>query len=282
MHINFSFYAFLTGYLDVVVGVGGSARLFTFQVHNATQNAQVIIAGSTISASDPVQTGTWQHWGFDFKQSASGWLYIYRDAKPVFAITGNFSGSPALNRIALGHSWSSGYFSGYIDDFYVDDTSGELAPAVPADRRFIPLLPTASGPTMQWSPSGATTNLDCIDDLLSGSHDGLATYVSASVQDWLDLYKFQNLPANAIAASDAISSVIVVAIAQKSDAAASTQLRFAAQSTSGSTTYSSDKNLESSFALCWGRLTTYPGTGSAWSGSADVADCYFGIQARSI
>lgn len=97
----------------------------------------------------------------------------------------------------------------YFDDFYVDDFTGESFSA-PVGRKFFKSMPNALGNDADFTPVGAATNWECVDET---PDDGEITYVSAATPALRDTYNFAalaGLPANYL-----IHAVNLCAVARK-------------------------------------------------------------------
>lgn len=83
-------------------------------------------------------------------------------------------------------------FQYHFDDFYVCDTLGAQNNDILGDCRAVCLFPNGSGASTQFSPVGAATNWQCVDEL---SEDGDTTYVFGSTIGNKDLYNHGPTPA---------------------------------------------------------------------------------------
>lgn len=235
-----------------------------------TKYETVSAAGAGLSA------GAWHHVGLAIGDAPgiNAWLKFYVDGALALAVYGlaidveidnfYFGGDQPLN---LYGGWGNG---AYFDDVYVDvDTVGDGPLGPPPARRFYLLRPTAAGSLTQWTPVGAATNFDAIDDT---APDGDATYVFATALGKRDLYPVAAAPALPI--GHTISAVCVTAVARKADPAMTAALRLVAAH--GQTALSDDKALTAAYANVTHRFVTDP-AGQPWT-PEEVDACEFGYE----
>lgn len=101
-----------------------------------------------------------------------------------------------------------------IDDVFAYDDTGSYNNTFIGDRRVITLYPNANTAQADWTPVGAATGYECIDE---ASPDGDSTYISAGVPGSpapVSEFGISNLPAGI----SAISAVMVVEMARKTEA----------------------------------------------------------------
>lgn len=153
------------------------------------------------------------------------------------------------------------------DDFYILDTSGAtnndfLATAPPSATtpRVIDPLPSAAGDSTQWTPHGAASNWDCVND---DSVDDDSSYVSSSTVGQLDLYQMSNLPSLSGAS---VRGVLQWMRARKDDA--TTRAVAQAMKSGATTSLDSDMVLSTSYANRYRILETDPNTSAPWTEAA--------------
>lgn len=162
--------------------------------------------------------------------------------------------------------WSNGY----IDDLYVNDTTGPRNNDFMGDIRVETLFVNAAGDVTQWTPS-AGSNYQNVDD---PTPDEDSTYnESANVGDQ-DLYNLDSL----VTSSGSIKSVQVMARMRKTDAGT----REACLITkSGSTTTEGDTEaLSTSYVTYRSLLEINPDTGNPWT-IAEVNALQAGAKVKS-
>ncbi len=106
------------------------------------------------------------------------------------------SGTNSMRAQRLGALQSSqiltNQFSWHFDDFYACDSLGALNNDILGDCRAVCLFPNAPGSSTQFSPIGAATNWQCVNEL---SENGDTTYVFGSTVGNKDLYNHTPTPA---------------------------------------------------------------------------------------
>lgn len=223
----------------------------------ATQVADGLDAGF---ARDSVYT----HIGIDFKLHATtGWVYVYCNSTLVASYDGQTNqGAADFDRTGLGNIEATTWTGSVCDDVYLDNTSGEAAPAPPPALRFFPLLPTGSGYSSQFSGSDgdSVNNYALVDEIPPTTTD----YVYDETAGHIDAYTLGDLalPANGI-----INAVIPVAYCLQEKAGGARAIKLGTR-TGGANATGSAKTMTTGHTLQWERQTTKPGGGS-WS-DADV------------
>ena len=202
--------------------------------------------------------GVQTHIGMDVNTtSGSKWFYVYVDG--VLQLSYNAGYDYNIVGVTFGNLLDSivrqpkAYM--YVDDLYIDDTTGESA-APPPNLRF-PWLPVnGAGSYAGWTPS-AGANYECVDEI---PPDDDTTYVSTNAADIVDGYTLAGytLPSNAV-----INAVIPTAVALKGDATIATQIALGLRA-AGVDAYGSDLDLPVAYASRFSRHTTKPG-GGAWA-----------------
>jgi hypothetical protein len=131
----------------------------------------------------------WKHFGIDAKiDPSAGWFDVYLNgaSTPVMSWTGN-TGSNPITSIRL-TGWAHLVLSGtvWLDDVYVDDTTGESSGTPPPIIRFYPLTMDGNGNYAQWvgSDADSTDNYLHVDEVPSSTAD----YVESDAADEFDSY----------------------------------------------------------------------------------------------
>ena len=99
----------------------------------------------------------------------------------------------------------------YLDDIYCYDTSGSYNNTWIGDRRVLTLFPNANTATADWTPVGAATGYECIDE---ANPDDDTTYINAATIGLVSQFGLQNLPAGV----SLINGVVLVERARKTEA----------------------------------------------------------------
>lgn len=232
---------------------------------DSVQVATVAIATANLNRND-----TWMHVSLHFKAHASaGFVSLYVDGVLVFQYTGNTGGNVDSVYFGGNNAPQSGWAAfAYFDDFYVDDVVGE-SDIAPPSKRFLFSLVNAAGADAAWTPS-AGSNFQNVDD--SGAPDGDTTYnaaLSASLKDTF------NTASIAVPAGHEIRAAIIVAIARRTDAGVTSQIKL--HSYDGATYQEGSAQTPGiSYNTLWERQTLQP-DGSAWN-ETDVNAMQFGVS----
>jgi hypothetical protein len=204
----------------------------------------------------------YRHIGLDVKIDASaGWANVYIDGVLVASFSGA-TGSNPVTQVRWGGAANSAY-GNYLDDLYLDDSTGESAPAALADRRFVPLYPNANGTYSEGTGSDGNKvdNYLLVDDHSAANGD--TDYVEATALDQRETY---NLTTTTIPNGWAVAAVIPIITVEKTDAVVDTKaalmLRY-----NGTDWQGADQSLPSAYGNRWEQRTTQP-DGSAWTQAA--------------
>lgn len=248
-----------SGTIGIELRWDGDASTFVLY-RNTTQIASALSA--EFAAED-----AWHHVAIDLKlDNSAGWVYVYVDGVAVIEFDGDTIGTvSALDTVRFGSdrtniSWDN-YL--YIDDFYLDSTTGESAPTAPPDYRFLPVLPNGNGYISQWvgNDGNSTDNYLLVDEV---TPDGDTSYVESAVSGEIDSYTMTD---PTIPTGWEISAVIAMAVAKKLNAGGSLDLKLNTRTTVSGTPYSASSSpitLGTSYALAWERRPLRP-DGGAWN-----------------
>lgn len=102
-------------------------------------------------------------------------------------------------------TWSS---PPLIDDYYIDDTTGE-EDASPEPRRFIYAIPNGDAGTPQWGRNTGSTNWQQVDEI---PPDGETTYVHAAAAGLVDVY---DVATPTVPEGYSVAAVIPTAVARR-------------------------------------------------------------------
>ncbi len=258
---------------SVRVRCDGTDRAFLYFYDGGTQQVSLRIdtATGTTSLRRGNQDGTtigsvygpisafWQSWQFRI---------VFHNTTGVFELRRN---GATTNMISLSgqntRSTANNYFNRfgfactntcYIDDIWLNDTTGASNNSWCGDIRVITQVPTGAGSSTQFTPSTGS-NWQCVDDM---PNNGETDYVQSSTVGHKDLYAMSALGSTA----GTIRGVNVFGMVKKMDAGARTAgIRHVSGATE-STLVSSDA-LSSSYMLMSSHQALDPNTGLAWTQS---------------
>lgn len=125
--------------------------------------------------TSPVITDAWQHFEIQVHlDDTEGWFEVRLDGLTILQATGaDTIGSTVLKNCnqVLGMGTRDVISGGninwlqYMDDWYCYSVGeGTENNDWVGDRRVLPLFPNDNGPDQDWTPNGASTEYDCIDD----------------------------------------------------------------------------------------------------------------------
>lgn len=223
--------------------------------------------------------GAWHHVGIDLKVANSGgWFYLYLDGVEILSFDGDTLGSvSSIDTVRFGSARTLQYWDNYlyIDDIFIESTTGESAPAVVPDYRFLYATPNGNGNSSQWdgNDGNSTDNYLLVDDI---PHDSDTTYVESAVSGENDTYA---MTSPTIPTGWEVSAVIPVAVAKKLNAGGALNLKLETRTTiSGSPSYATSAaiTLGTSYAVAWERRPLNP-SGGGWT-AAMISDLQIGVQ----
>lgn len=129
---------------------------------------------------------------------------------------------------------SNNYATTDFDDVFCYDNTSSYNATFIGDRRVLTLFPNANTATADWTPVGAATGYECIDE---ANPDDDTTYITAATTGLESAFGLQNLPAGI----SVINAVVMVERARKTEAGtANTQVSIVS---GASTTTGLDKPL---------------------------------------
>jgi hypothetical protein len=204
----------------------GYSPLITFWMDGTIVNSLVLTAGGALSfyaGSSPVTGGSTPNglirstsaptYGIELSiQLGPGIVTLWVSGVEVLTFTNPYIGN-SVDQVSLGGSqgWGAGGSGDmYCDYFRLWDASGSYQnAAVGYDCRKLTKLPSGAGSFTQWTPNGASSNWQCVDDL---DPDGDSTYVSTAATNY-DSYSMGSAGLAGIP-----SMVVARSIARKNDA----------------------------------------------------------------
>jgi hypothetical protein len=233
---------------------------------NASSIIQVRNSGGTVIATGTTAlvNGAWNYIEVKlFVNGASGTVEVHLNGATEIASTAGNFGSSNIDTIGVNgssavHSW---------DDMYCCDTSGSSPRnTFLGDVRVETIFPTGAGNHTQWTPNGAASNWDCVDE---NPPDGDTSYVSDATVGHLDSYVFGDIDAGAT-----VYGVQVNLYSRKDDAATrqiANLIRQASTDYAGSTV-----TLSSTYAF-YSQIFNQDPTPADWT-AANVNADEFGIK----
>lgn len=230
-------------------------------------------AGSTVAtAASSITAATWQFVEFRVKQSPTlGEIECRVNNVTVASAINQNMGSTAISQIRIEAHATSAVVN--IDDLYVLDTTGSAPQnTFIGDSRITVLRPKANGNDNNFTPTGASTNFEAVDDALQ---DGDATFVEAGqlgAKEDYNQFDFTDLGIS----PGTIFSTQVVNCAKKTDAGA---LRYKDQMVIAGTVFSSTEVTANSSLY---KMSTFlndvdPSDSAAWT-EAKIAAAGSGIE----
>lgn len=211
---------------------------------------------------------TWLHIGLTYL-SVDGDCTFFINGLPQLTYSGALTGAVAeaycggSRNSAFNYGWTN---YSYIDDFYVD---GDIATnEAPPPDRFLFSLATGAGSAAQWTPTGAATNIACVDDTVPNDD---TDYVLAAAADLVDTYTTADI---ALPANYTIVAAIPIALAKAMSAGPT--LKLVAADGVNPDQVSAAKTLPTSYAYIWESMPLAP-DGQPWSQSTFNA-AQFGIM----
>lgn len=221
-------------YLDQLPDVNSACNLFNF--HDAANAAQVSVFvqttgtirvnrgrsnGGTLlgeTASPVITANAYQHVEvLVFFSQTVGTVEVRVNGVTVLSLSGVDTVNTALVECSqVNIASSDGAVTVFIDvdDLFCYDNTGSFNNIFIGDRRVLTLFPNANTIQADWTPVGAATGFECIDET---SPDGDTTYINATVPGSpgaISEFGIQNLPAGI----SAVSAVVIVEMARKTEA----------------------------------------------------------------
>ena len=155
------------------------------------------------------------------------------------------------------------------DDLYITDGSGANTTGMMGDVRLQALFASGAGSHTDWTPNGAGSNFQCVDESPPNSD---TDYISSSTTNQIDTYAFGDLSPTA----GSVLAVEVLSFARKDDAGTRT---IAPVIRTGSTdAVGTSVNLSTSYAFYSQIFETNPANGSAAWTVSDVNSSEFGAK----
>ena len=208
-----------------------------------------------ITTNSPYDEDIWLHMGIDCKiDSSTGWASVSLNGEEILSFSGD-TGNSDIESVRFGSPdyimGGSSYF--YMDDLYIDDTTGESSASVCPILRFDWTTPNADGNYSQWmgSDGNQVNNYLLVDSVGTD-------YVEVSGVDLLDSY---NMSTVTLGEGQIFEAVIPIGYAQRYNVSGEVAIgtRYSSTDVLGSDT---DPGY-GTYNYFWERQTTKPG-GGAW------------------
>lgn len=238
--------------------------------YNDTTTTWYVYAGATELGNFSLDVGdnTWRHIGIDFKADASsGWCYVYIDGVAQLSYTGQTNqGASTFNLFGIGpvSSSYSGWSNLFIDDFYIDNTTGESSPVPAPKKRFFPLDPDGNGAYSQWygTDGDQTNNYALIEYVTASSVNNLRFdgMLESKTSGHRDSWTLEATPVD-ITVSDDIPAVVIDTFAQTRDWNQQARLFTRHSSTNDDSDASTPQAEHGHY---WARFATDP-SGNSWT-----------------
>lgn len=206
--------------------------------------------------------GNYYHFGVSVKADpTNGFVSFYIDGLPVVSYVGNTGTSIGGLFAAGGYNTNATVSSGYIGNYYCHDATGEADSPPPAHQYFIVRPATAGFYSGNWTPNGAATNVQCVDDSPTG--DGDTTYTKSTVLNQKESFILAAVGAGFVPPDYTMTGLAVTAMARREDTTLST-LTIGVRESGGSEQYSGEKDLAINYDALYHFFPTNAAAG-AWT-----------------
>ena len=261
---------------------------FFYFTDNLSQKAQLNVdatsgvgtltyKGHTLNTAGSIFTGSaWQHVEFRIKVHASlGELEIRRNGATVASLVTIDTSSVGFTGFESFHVEANNNAQNHhIDDLYIFNDQGTTNNTFAGDTRITVLRPSANGLDNNFTPFGAGTNFEAVDDAI---HDQDATYVEAGqlgAKERYTQFDFSDLGIS----PGTIYGTQVVNAAKKTDAG---QLKYKDQMIIGGIAFDNGQDdviaTSGTYQMTFMVSDTDPSDGGAWT-EAKVAAIGSGIE----
>lgn len=255
----------------------------------AVQNDLILGVNGTCVALTPntgfSATDTWLNVGVTYKSGGGGGVIFWLNGLPFLTylsdelpdninlvlVMGNLGSGTDQTPITVGGSITGGIYGwaqyAYVDDLYVDGDIASIYEAPPPDR-FLWSPASGAGASSQWTPTGAASNYQCVDDAAPNDD---TDYVVAAAADLVDKYATTDIT---LPIDYAIVAAIPIALAKVM--AAGPTLKLVAADGINSDLESAAKTPGTSYGYHWESMPLAP-DGAAWDETKFNA-AQFGIK----
>jgi hypothetical protein len=243
-------------YFEYNSGAGHTEQII---VERDTNNALVVRNGdSTLLATSAINAITLQGWHFiECKvtcHATLGEVIIRVDDDEKINVSGVDTINGAAAAICNQIKWDWVSQPKYLDDVVVWDTTGSVNnDFLGGETRCYGLDVSGAGDSAQWTFNGAASNHEAVDEVVP---NGDTDYNSSNSSGDLDLFHIDNLPAGITS----VYAVQIIAQARR-EAGGTADIKLAAK-LGGTTAYSGNINLDTTYKRKNWVMETKPGGGS--------------------
>lgn len=184
----------------------------------STGTLTVTYPGGSYTTPAPVMVAeSYQHFESFVSFSATvGYVEVRVNGVTVISLADVNTGAAGCAQVAmLHHTVGSGLpavsLTADMDDLFCYDNTGSFNNSFLGDRRVITLKPNANTAEADWTPVGAATGYEAIDDV---APDGDTTYISSATVGDISEFQYENMPAGI----SNIAAVVAVNMSRKTDA----------------------------------------------------------------
>lgn len=231
------------------------------ELHVSSLRAQISI--------NALPNNVWSHIGMTYIPAIPVTTF-YINGLPVMT----YSGSLQDGCDSVGFGGTSGVAGGWdscwVDDAYVDGAI--FVDEAPPPARFLFSLASAAGASAQWTPAGAATNVQCVDD---GVPNDDTDYVKAESADLVDLYDTANIT---LPTDYGIVSAIPIVLAKRM--ASGPTVKLVAADGVSANLESAEKTPGTSYSYHWESMPLAP-DGGDWT-EAKVNAAQFGVKSTGV
>jgi hypothetical protein len=176
---------------------------------------EVKVAGVSIGTTDAIITATSYH-HIEIKAVLDpivGSVEIRVNGQVEFYLDNIDTGSTATTQFAIGTFTSGGSLSYtfYVDDMFAWDGTGTEFNDFQGTQRVTTIFPVADTAQADWTPTGAASGYDCIDDTVP---DGDTTYILGTNANDISEFDLDTLPPE----TEEIAGVFIPTLAKLDDA----------------------------------------------------------------
>lgn len=258
--------------MDVIFSTAGGSKVAEITINPPDIELRNAAGTIVATATNSITAATWQFVEFRVKQSPTlGEIECRVNNVTVASAINQNMGSTAISQIRIESHATSAVVN--IDDLYVLDTTGSAPQnTFIGDSRLTVLRPKANGNNNNFTPTGAASNFEAVDDALQ---DGDATFVEAGQLGAKEDYNQDDFVDLGISPGT-IFSTQVVNCAKKTDAGA---LRYEDQMIIAGTAF---KSAEVTATSTLYKMSTFindvdPSDSAAWT-EAKIAAAGSGIE----
>jgi len=169
-----------------------SATLAYLDYNYVNGTLRLYVNGAIRDTYLPYSILAWRHIALDVNiDSSSGWVKVYLDGSEVLSYTGN-TGNADIRFVWFGKTSgiSGGFHAVYIDNMYIDDTTGESSPTAPPIKKFYPINVNGDGNYSQWTPVPTGSHYQNVDERPPNDDTDYLEAVTGSLLDSFTMTTF--------------------------------------------------------------------------------------------